>query len=683
MLEWLERARDLSSTENIYTGVELLAGERAELEAMPGSVDPRSRAELYYRVGKDDLRLGNNEQAVDRLQRAYDLIGGNDTDLAFNLAVAYLRLAESQNCIAHRHPESCVLPIRAGGVHQQKRATYSAIRYLKEVLGRQPDHLTARWLLNLAAMAAGEHPDAVPEAWLIPPERFEAEAESPRFVDRAAERGLDLVSLSGGVVADDFDGDGWLDVVVSDWSPEGQLRYFRNRGDGSFSDRTTQAGLSGLLGGLNLLQADYDNDGDPDLLVLRGAWLEEAGHRYPNSLLRNDGGRFQDVTLEAGLAEEHFPTQAAAWADFDNDGSLDLFVGNEYAPSQLFRNRGDGSFEEIARDAGVTNDDFAKAAVWGDYDADADPDLFVSNFGGPNRLYRNNGDGTFEDVAFALGVDLPFRSFPAWFWDYDNDGALDLFVSGYEWNVTDIAAGYIGLPALQTEPDRLYRGDARGGFVEVGEATGAARITQPMGANFGDINNDGYPDYYLATGYPDYEGLMPNLLFRSQGGRRFLDVTAAAGVGHLQKGHGVAFADFDHDGDQDIFVEVGGAYAGDVYANALFENPGTTNSWIVVRLEGTESNASAIGARIRADIRDGGTARSVYKWVNSGGSFGASPLRQHIGLGGASEIEWLEVYWPTTGRTQEFERIPVNSFIAVEEGSGGYRTLQYSPDPGD
>ena len=148
--------------------------------------------------------------------------------------------------------------------------------------------------------------------------------------------------------------------------------------------------------GLNLLQADYDNDGDLDIYVLRGAWLGQAG-RHPDSLLRNDGkARFRDATFDAGLGEAHYPTQTAAWADYDNDGDLDLYVGNEVFPCRLFRNNGDGSFTDVAEFAGVTNDDVAKAVVWGDYDGDRYPDLYVSNFGGPNRLYHNNGDGTFH-----------------------------------------------------------------------------------------------------------------------------------------------------------------------------------------------------------------------------------------------------------------------------------------------
>jgi hypothetical protein len=199
-----------------------------------------------------------------------------------------------------------------------------------------------------------------------------------------------------------------------------------------------------------------------------------------------------------------------------------------------------------------------------------------------------------------------------------------------------------------------------------------------MGCNFGDVDNDGFPDFYLGTGDPDYETLVPNLFFHNQRGERFADVTTAAGLGHLQKGHGVAFADFDHDGDQDIFIELGGAYPGDKFGNALFENPGFGNNWITIKLIGKQSNRSAIGARVRAEIEesvDKGpvSRRSVYKWVNSGGSFGANPLRLEIGLGSAEKISVLEVYWPTTGLTQRFHDVPVNQFIEIEESSPTYR----------
>jgi len=484
--------------------------------------------------------------------------------------------------------------------------------------------------------------------------------------------------------------------VVSTSDTAGQIHFFRNNQSGTFSEQTERAGLLGLYGGLNLIQADYDNDGDTDILVLRGAWLGQNG-RHPNSLLRNNGdGTFTDVTFDAGLGLVHYPTQTASWGDYDNDGALDLYIGNESsgtlnAPCQLFHNNGDGSFTDVAAIAGVQNNGFTKAVIWGDYDGDRWQDIYVSNYKGPNRLYRNNGDGTFTDMAWQLDVAFPMESFPAWFWDFDNDGVLDLYVSAYAAGIAEIAADALGRP-VQTELACLYRGNGSGGFEEVAKQYNLIHPNAPMGANFGDLDNDGYLDFYLGTGYPDYQELMPNVMYRNQGGRRFVDVTYTGGFGHLQKGHAVVFADLDNDGDSDVFEQMGGAFPGDRYSNVLYENPGFGNHFISIQLVGTPpvhgggrgdalksppragggSNRSAIGARIRAEVIENGARRAIYKHVNSGGSFGANPLRQTIGLGVAEKIETLEVFWPTTGLTQTFHNVPVDQFIRIVEGESQY-----------
>jgi hypothetical protein len=405
--------------------------------------------------------------------------------------------------------------------------------------------------------------------------------------------------------------------------------------------------------------------------------------KIPNSLLQNNGeGRFADMTFDAGLGEVHYPTQTAAWADYDNDGDLDIYIGNETgsvsAPCQLFQNKGDGTFTDRAKEAGVLNLGFTKGVAWGDYNDDGFPDLYVSNLGAANRLFRNNGDGTFVDVAQQAGVTDPKNSFPIWFWDFDNDGVLDLFVSSYEsdrGNLAAVATSKLGLP-IEYEMAHLYKGDGRGGFKEVAKAQNLTQLTLPMGVNFGDLDNDGYLDFYLGTGYPSYEALMPNVMYRNRGGTGFSDVTSAGGFGHLQKGHGIAFADLDNDGDQDVFVQMGGFFLGDKYYNALFENPGFGNHWISIRLVGVRSNRSAIGARIHLQVTENGKQRSIYKHVDSGGSFGANPLRQTIGLGKASRIEILEVYWPTTKRTQTFRDLPVDGFIQITEGMEQFKPLE-------
>ncbi len=462
-----------------------------------------------------------------------------------------------------------------------------------------------------------------------------------------------------------------------------------NRGDGGFEDRTAEAGLTGILGGLNLVQADYDNDGDIDLLILRGAWLEAAG-RHPNSLLRNNGNStFTDVTFDAGLGDAHYPTQTASWADYDNDGDLDLYIGNEAKPGQdfpcqLFRNNGDGTFTDVARDAGVENLRYAKGVIWGDYDNDRFPDLYVSNGRSPNRLYHNNGDGTFIDLAMQLNVAAPADSFPVWFWDFDNDGALDLFVSSYYMKSSltrlfAVASSYLG-QEHPAETRRIYKGDGHGGFTDVAAQVGLTRLTLPMGSNFGDLDNDGFLDFYLGTGYPSYFGLIPNVMFHNKGGTQFVDVTTSGGFGNLQKGHGVVFADLDQDGDQDVLEQMGGAFPGDGFGNVFYENPGFGNSWIVIRLAGVQSNRFGVGARIRAEITENGKPRTIYKHVNSGGSFGCNPLTQQVGLGTADRIDTLEIYWPTTDQTQRFADVAVNRAIEITEGNDEPRRFAWGQD---
>ena len=690
MVSALEAIRRRSLEDNPFLGEAAARRLRAELAALPEAAPVPRGVNLRFRLGLEELFLGNEREAIDLLSHARAMASAAATppagaaELDFRLGLAHMRMGETQNCCLRHTPESCILPIQGGGIYKVQEASKQAIecftRVLHAVSADEPLHLRARWLLNIAYMTIGRYPHEVPEPHLIPPEAFEPGDPFPRFVNIAPLLGLDTFSLSGGAAADDFDNDGYLDLLVSTWDTAGQVRFFLNERNGEFTDRTVQAGLLGIYGGLNLVQADYDNDGDLDALVLRGAWCGPAG-RHPNSLLRNRGdGSFSDMAFAAGLAEVSYPTQTAAWADYDNDGDLDLYVGNEstpelLAPGQLFRNEGDGTFVDVAARAGVENYHLAKAAVWGDYDGDGFPDLYVSNLNGSNRLYRNRGDGTFTDVAGDLSVSAPMRSFPAWFWDFDNDGVLDLYVSSYAADIGALAASYLGRP-VEVELARLYRGDGRGGFEDVAGQRGLTRPASPMGSNFGDVDNDGFPDFYLGTGDVTYESLMPNLFYHNRGGERFADVTTAGGFGHLQKGHAVVFADFDNDGDQDIFEQMGGAYPGDRFGDSLYENPGFGMHWIAVKAVGVSSNRSAIGARIRVDVVDeSGLGRSIYRHVNSGGTFGANPLRQTIGLGKAARIERLEVYWPKTGKRQAFEEMPMDAAVEIVEGEEQFTLL--------
>jgi hypothetical protein len=470
-----------------------------------------------------------------------------------------------------------------------------------------------------------------------------------------------------------FDNDGFLDIVVSSWDHCEPLHYFHNNGDGSFSDRTAEAGLWGQLGGLNIIQADYNNDGWTDLLVLRGAWQTPVR----KSLLRNNGdGTFTDVTREAGLAVPATSTNSAVWRDFDNDGLLELFVGNEHAPSQLFHNNGDGTFTDVAHSAGVDRTAFTKAVVAGDYDNDGFQDIYLSNYGEENFLYHNNGDGTYTEIARRMKVEKPISSFPAWFFDYDNDGWLDLFVSSFIHSVSEVVRSYLGLP-VKAERLKLYKNRDGTSFRDVTREAGLDRVFMPMGANFGDLNNDGYLDFYLGTGDPSYASLVPNVLFLNKEGKYFVDITVSSGTGTLQKGHGVAIADLFNDGQPCIFESIGGATPGDRYFCALFRNPGSHNNWINIKLVGVKTNRAALGTRVKLTLEGPDhKARFIYRDVTSGASFGASPLQQHIGVGQASQIEVLEIWWPTGKSRQVFHNVSVNQFIEVREFAKDYTKLE-------
>ncbi len=698
--EFQRIAERLTGGENAILGtaqIETLRREIAQSQQQPQDL-------VAWRVmlSSELLRCGFVEEATVEIDRAfatmarYPGVTEANPDFVRLRGVIYLRQAEVQNCILRHNAQCCIFPLAGGGVHTEREPAAKARESFAYYLSLRPDDSSVRWLLNVVSMALGDYPHGVPPPYAIPPEVFESEYDIGRFRDIAGDLGLDTFNLCGGCIVDDFDNDGFLDIVTSTFDPDGPMAFYRNLGTGRFADESASSRLNDQLGGLNCIGADYDNDGDVDVLVLRGAWLFDDG-QIRNSLLRNNGdGTFTDVTRAAGLATPAYPTQTAAWGDFDNDGDLDLYVGNESRrdgtvrgywgemptnradyPSQLFRNNGDGTFTDIAAEAGVANDRYAKGVAVGDYDNDGDLDLYVSNIG-TNRLYRNNGDGTFTDVAPELGVIRPAkRSFATWFFDYNDDGWLDLFVVAYDATIDDVAAGYLGLAHQATAPC-LYRNDGgRGtpGFTDVTREAGLDHPYLPMGANFGDLDNDGRLDIYLATGEPDYRALMPNIVLRNDRGLRFQDVTTSAGLGHLQKGHGVAFADIDNDGDQDIYHQLGGFYPGDKFRNALFENPGHDHHFLVVKLVGVSSNRAGFGVRIRLLLETPDGPREVHRAVGSVSSFGGSPRRQEIGLGDATRIRSLEISWPRSGVRQEFSNVPMDTLIQVTEGEAGFEKL--------
>ena len=642
---------------------------------------PADMIQAHYALAQLNAYQGKMDDAIREWEAAYAIaaasVPAGIPQLTEVLGVAYFHSARMENGIFTDPGDRCLFPPQHSACFARTDDSKRAIDYLTRYLQLKPepaDAVQVKWVLNLAYMTLGEYPDGVPAAWRIPAAVFESQENVGRFVDVAPAAGLNFVSMAGGVAVDDFENNGRLDVMVSSYDVCQPLRYFHNNGDGTFSDRTAQAGLSGELGGLNLIQGDYNNDGCMDLLVLRGAW------EFPErkSLLRNNcDGTFTDVTQQAGLAEPATRTQSAVWADINNDGLLDLFVGNENSPSQLFLNKGDGTFEDISHAAGIDRTAFTKGVTAADYDNDGYMDFYVSNLYGGNFLYRNNHNNTFTEVSEQAGVhQADAQSFATWFFDYDNDGRPDLFVTGYYFSADETIRSYLGLPTTAGTM-RLYRNLGNGKFQEVSKETHVNRINTPMGANFGDIDNDGYPDIYLATGGPEYGALAPKMLLRNHDGRYFADVTDRSGTGDLDKGHGVSFADLGNTGHEDLLVSIGGATPGDAHAFRVFRNPANANDWITVKLVGVKSNRAAIGAQIHVTVQDGsGAPRSVFRTVGSGGSFGASPIEQHIGLGPHAKILKLEVWWPASNTRQTFTHVNTNQFVAIKEFAKEYTRLQ-------
>lgn len=338
-------------------------------------------------------------------------------------------------------------------------------------------------------------------------------------------------------------------------------------------------------------------------------------------------GRFVERTAEAGLLSLH-PSQASTWFDYDGDGWLDVFIGNETWQNtdpdrcELFHNNGDGTFTECAVDSGINVMSLVKGVTSGDYNRDGRPDLYISCRDNPNLLFRNEGLGSpdaqgrkawrFREVTAAAGINETVHSFPTWFFDYDNDGFEDLFVSGY-WlrDVGEVAADYLGQRHQAAKP-RLYRNLGNGTFTNLTAAVHLDRVCHTMGCNFGDL---------------------------------------------------------DHDGDQDVYLVVGGAFVGDHYPNALFLNPGHGNHWLKLQCVGTRCNRVAIGTRIKVTVRTPQGPRNIYKTVNSGGSFGSSPLRQEVGLGQATAILQVELEWPASGLRQVIRNLDLDRAYRIVEGA--------------
>ena len=510
----------------------------------------------------------------------------------------------------------------------------------------------------------------------------------------------------GGVALLDCDNDGRLDIAVVNDSAidrflaggDPMITLYHQDGTGGnlhFTDITTAAGLTNRGWGMAIAVGDYDNDGLPDLYV--------TGYGH-NVLYHNLGGcKFENVTERAGIKVGGFST-GAAWADYDRDGQIDLFVARyvhtdlrhlpppdphaqgyrsvilqmpdemEGETDLLFRNRGDGTFEDVSQKAGVS--DPAKlhgmGVVWGDYDNDGWPDLYVTNDGGTNYLYHNNSDGTFAENGILSGTAIGahgeiYGNMAADFCDFNRDGWLDLVTTRYS-----------------RQPVSLYR-NLEVVFTDVAAELGLAQPTlSPVkwGTGFGDFDNDGWPDILIANG--NFSSLMDKLetevkyreplqLFRNINGRRFEEIANKAGLnnGPLQSRRGTAFGDINNDGNLDIVV-FNAAGPPSLFMNETHN----ANHRVLFRMVGTKSNRMGIGVRITIST----AAMEQVDEIRGGGGYNSSnDTRLHFGLGQATTINRIEVRWPS-GLKQQFQNIAADAIYEINEAQG-LRKLTPLPAP--
>jgi hypothetical protein len=441
---------------------------------------------------------------------------------------------------------------------------------------------------------------------------------------------------STGVAWGDYDGDGYLDLFVSNFGTPRNFLY-RNQGDGSFARITSGAIATDDPNSEGCVWGDYDNDGDSDLFVAVGL----SGN---DLLYQNDGtGTFSKVTI-GSIVSSGGSSRGAAWGDYDNDGFIDLFASNERGQNNfLFHNNGGGSFTNVTGGTIVTDGGNSAGCAWGDYDNDGFLDLFVPNNNENNFLYHNNHDGTFTKINSGRIVTDGGSSLGAAWGDYDNDGFLDLFV------------------ANANQRNFLYRNNADGTFTRIMSGSIVTDVGYSWGAAWADYDNDGFLDLFVANGPPSGPG-QNDFLYHNNGDGTFTKITTGSLVNDGAIGDGCAWGDYDNDGFLDLFVtNLNGQN------NLLYRNNGNSNQWLIVRCAGRISNRAGIGAKVRVKATINGEPRWQMREISGGSGYASQNAPYaHFGLGDATRAELVRIEWPS-GIVQQLSLVPSGQLLTVRE----------------
>jgi hypothetical protein len=569
-----------------------------------------------------------------------------------------------------------IVPYTIATIYLRLERYLEGIPYALRACRDKPDDVRFRWMLRTLTLHASK-----PESTIPPEFRLNIPAGDPsafHFSDVTKSSGAGRFALGRGAAWGDFDNDGREDILVG--AERAPFCLFQNLGDGTFNNVADSLGLHDPVGlGCYASQfIDYDNDGFQDIFMTSNGW--GGGGRL--FLFHNEGGkRFIDVTASSGLGG---PLNAfgASWADYDNDGRVDLAVATGIIDPEggdrirLFHNEGNGKFREVGELAGLNQKARWISLCWGDYDGDGRQDLLAASFDAGPFLFRNLGDGRFEDVSLKTGIRTQTQAYTPEFFDYDNDGHLDVFVSTYPSvysQVQDMISVKLSNSPAAPPPQRqlLFRNNGDGTFHNISDEAGITGWYGGMSSQVGDLDNDGFDEIVIGTGNPALDWCEPKPLFRNNGKGKFTDVAHSAGLDHFGMLHGTALADFDDTGSLSLFGSFGGFYWGTRETTKLYRNLGSGNSSLEIRLIGTRSNRDAIGAKVSAHVGN----RKVHKWVNGGNGFGVANSKiVHIGLGREHKVDMLEVLWPS-GFRQSFRDIPAGQRIEILEGKENPRAL--------